>query len=244
MKELGKKYQNFVIKKKIDINGQGEEFVEYESEQPVPLLEDLFKEFKGKPFLFDVEMKVRKLEFDWRETGTILGKLIREYGIENQIIVSSFDFFMLYELTKEFPSINSGFQYDPKMSKGIQNANKWFEEVPEIKDDQKILEKHKENFPRFLLEANLVGKVVKSTMAKFDYSVIDEETIEKFHQRDMAIGIYTIFPIVVKPAKPLTKEETFRIIDNLYNKAVDWIVTDEPLTIRNYLDSFNAVTLG
>jgi len=223
------------IQKRLDYNTQGK-FVDFEDEQPIALLEDLFLMVKGKDFLLDVELKVRMPEWEWRETGTVVAKLVREHGMENQCFFTSFDFFMLYELEKEYPGLQSAFQYDENMAKGLDEANEWFEKVPEAKADQKKFNANKKNFPRFVMEANVIGKLTNNTGAKFDYSVVDNDTIEKFLNRNYVVAIYVIYPRILKVHKVLTDEEQERIVDQLVKRKVNWMVTDEPVKLLAYLE--------
>jgi len=166
--------------------------------------------------------------------------------MEDQVVIMSFDFFMLYELEKEYPGLDSGFQYDEKMAKGLQHSNEWFEKVPEARPDQEVFEKNKDNFAHFVMEANVVGKLVSSTCAKFEYTVLDDDSIRKFKEKSYAVGIYTIFPRIVQMPKKLDDEEMESVITQLVNRKVDWLVTDDVIMLLSYFQkrSIPSVSLG
>lgn len=175
----------------------------YEKEERIPLLSDVLEEIRGKDVFMDIEMKTPLPDWSKRKTGTEVAKLIRKQAVENQVIVSSFNFFMLYCLEKEFPQLGSGFAYDDNMPLGNRILN-------------------------WVMERNLVGRFVHSDLAVVEHTLIDEDTIEKYHAKKMRVGTYTLFPLTPE-GRESERESVYEAeVSRLKRLAVDWIETDDP----------------
>ncbi|MEM7103483.1 MAG: glycerophosphodiester phosphodiesterase family protein [Bacteroidota bacterium] len=175
----------------------------YPKEERIPLLSEVLEEVKGKEFFMDVELKAYSPKWSKRDTGTETAKIIRSLEMEDQLVCTSFDFFMLYTLEKEHPKINSGFAYDDDMPISAKWLNK-------------------------LMEFNLIGRFVNSNLSCVEYTLIDEDTVKKYHSRDMAIGTFTLFPLTPSDKAHEKYEHYAREVKRLAALGVDWIETDDP----------------
>ena len=61
-------------------------------------------------------------KFSRRHWGEEVAKVIHKCGVAGQVIVISFDFFMLKELEKEYPGLQSGWAYDDGMASSLKEA--------------------------------------------------------------------------------------------------------------------------
>jgi glycerophosphoryl diester phosphodiesterase len=225
------------VQKTIDATGQGD-MISYAEAQPIPLLEEVLERF-SRDLLINIELKAYKPMWSRRRLGRHTARVIRDTGAFNRVICTSFDFFMLRDLEKEYTGIHSGFAYDDGMSEGFGDANDWFERSPQISGDRLDVQAAREQggFMRWVLEANLVGKAVGSTVVDCEYTTLDNDSIEKFHARDMAVGTYCLYPYDVKYVKnPLTEVEEHRLIENLMFHKVDWMETDDPDKLRQVVN--------
>ncbi len=196
------------VQKTIDATGQGD-MINYADAQPIPLLEEVLERF-SKDLLINIELKAYKPMWSRRRLGRHTARVIRKTGTIDRVICTSFDFFMLRDLEKEYAGIHSGFAYDDGMSESLGEANDWFERSPEISGDRLDVNAAREQggFMRWVLEANLVGKAVGSTVVDCEYTTLDNDSIEKFHAKDMAVGTYCLNPYDVRLVKrPLTEAE-------------------------------------
>jgi len=214
-------------KKVVDVTGNGQ-MREYESEQPISLLEDVLNEFKGKDFILDVELKAYKPMYSRRHVGTETAKVIRATGTASQLVVTSFDFFMLHTLENEYPGLESGFAYDDGFAASLGQSNTWFEMTPEIAAEKHLQPHNDESFLHFIIEANIVGKIIGSTVVNLEYTLLDDDTVQKFHKKGMAVGTYTLYAEDLRTVKkPLNEEQYLNLISNLFVQRVDWIETDD-----------------
>ncbi len=202
-----KELQTLTVQKSIEVDGG---MRHYEKEERIPLLSDVLEEIKGKDFFVDIEMKAYAPRWTKRRTGREVAKIVRATGIEDQVVCSSFNFFMLNHLENEHRSIYSGFAYDDVIPLSCKWIN-WF------------------------MERNLVGRFINSNIAVVEYTLIDEDSIAKYHKKNMGVGTYTLFPLT-----PLGKEhENYDHYPNevkrLTKLGVDWIETDDPQKVYDLI---------
>jgi glycerophosphoryl diester phosphodiesterase len=222
------------VQKTIDATGEGD-LVTYENAQPIPLLEEVLDRFSSD-LLINIELKAYKPMWSRRHLGRHTAEVIRKTGTINRVIATSFDFFMLRDMEGEFPGIHSGFAYDDGMSEHLGDANDWYERTPAISGDRMDINtaKDKGGFMRWVLEANLVGRAVGSTVIDCEWTTLDNDSIEKFHNKGMAVGTYCLNPYDLKYVeKPLTDAEEYKLVENLMAHKVDWMETDDPEKLRD-----------
>ncbi|WP_303906931.1 glycerophosphodiester phosphodiesterase [Thiohalomonas denitrificans] len=206
--------------------------ISYGREERIPLLEEILDEFSGK-LLMNIEMKAYAPRWYRRHTGTEVARVIRRCGAANSVVVTSFDFFMLWYLEREFSGLHSGFAYDDGMLG--EKAGEWFERIPEIRTDLSKAPGNQNgvSFLNFLLEANTVGRLIDSTLVDADYTLIDSDTVERFHARGMLVGAYTAFPLDTRFAR-YSDEEPLEVVRRLTEQQVDWIETDDPEQLQDF----------
>ncbi len=195
-----KELQTLSVQRSIEVDG-GLRY--YEKEEKIPLLSDVLEELRGRDFFVDIEIKAYRPRWSKRRTGSEVAKIVRATRTENQVVCSSFDFFMLYFLEKEHRSIYSGFAYDDD----IPLSFKWI---------------------NWAMERNLVGRFVHSNLAVIEHSLIDEDSIAKYQKKNMNVGTYTLFPLT-PPGKENEKYDYYADeVRRLARLGVDWIETDNP----------------
>ena len=212
------------IRKQVDM-GEGR-VVSFPSEERIPLLEEVLEEFKDK-LLMNVEMKAYAPHWSRRHTGSEVARIIRRCAAENSVIVTSFDFFMLYCLEKEYPGLHSGFAYDDGMMEN--RVGEWFQKVPEIETDLAKAPGNQTDisFLNFLLEANAVGAVIGSTLVDVEHTLIDSDTVANFREKGMLTGAYTVFPLDTRFVR-FPEEDQAEVVRRLMQRRVDWMETDDP----------------
>jgi glycerophosphoryl diester phosphodiesterase len=212
------------IRRKVDM-GEGK-IVTFPSEERIPLLEEVLDEFKGR-LLMNVEMKAYAPNWGRRHTGTETARIIRRCRAEKSLVITSFDFFMLHCLEQECPGLESGFAYDDGMMDN--QIGEWFRRVPEIATDLAKLPGNQNDlsFLNFVMEANAVGKAIGSTLVDTEYTLIDADTVAKFHARKMRVGAYTLFPLDTRFVR-YPDEDQLEVLRRLKSAEVDWIETDDP----------------
>ena len=222
--------------------------------EPIPTLEEILDQFADN-LLINVEMKAYRPEWDRRETGTEVAKVIRKCNASERVIVTSFDPYMLWYLEREYAGLHSGFAYDDGMEINLDlffdkfNDNEVLQDVssfasryiPGAKEIGSVIKGvaswlTSERFVTFIAEMNAIGKLIDSTVIDIEHTLIDNDTIEKFHKKEMSVGAYTFFSTDPGFPDTLTPDQQEARILELARLKVDWIETDDPGRVRNILD--------
>jgi len=169
----------------------------------IPLLEDVLEIIKGKDFFVDVELKAYAPRWSKRKIGREVGEIVKRMEILEQVVCTSFNFFMLYDLEKKHRAVQSGFAYDDNMPLSIKRLNK-------------------------LMESNIIGKLVHSNAVCSEHTLIDEDTIKKYHERNMKVGTFTLYPLMPDEMPEDKKAYFSEEVKRLARLGVDWIETDQP----------------
>lgn len=215
------------IQKRIDMGGG--RIITYPTEQRIPLLEEVLDEFNGK-LLMNIEMKAYAPQWVRRHTGSEVAKTIYRCGAADSVIVTSFDFFMLFYLERELPGLHSGFAYDDGM---VDNAiGEWFRRVPEIATDLAKAPGNQNDisFLNFVLEANAVGAAIGSTLVDVEHTLIDVDTVDKFKAKNMLVGAYTLYPLDTRYVRDAGEDQA-AVLQRLIERRVDWLETDDPVKV-------------
>ncbi|KAA3638956.1 MAG: hypothetical protein DWQ02_04380, partial [Bacteroidetes bacterium] len=143
----------------------------YNGPANIPLLEDVLETIKGKDFFVDIELKAYVPSWGKRKIGREVAKIVKAMDLLDQVVCTSFNFFMLYDLEKVYRPTPTGYAYDDNMPLSMKMLN-------------------------WLMEANVIGKLVYSNAVCSEYTLIDEDTIEKYHKRNMQVGCFTLYPLM------------------------------------------------
>lgn len=204
------------IQKEIMVDGG---LMTYPREEKIPLLKDVLQAVKDsgdKDFYMDIEMKPPLPRFSERRLGTEVAQIVRQLEMEKQVVSTGFDFFKLHALEKEHRAVYTGFAYD---------------------DDTFQNKKYLVLLNR-LMEWNFVGRFIHSNAANVEFTLIDHDSIQKYHNRGMAVGTYTPFPLL-PPGEEYRGPRDFMYYKNkvlrLASLGIDWIETDDPETVHNIL---------
>jgi glycerophosphoryl diester phosphodiesterase len=192
--------QQIQILKEIEVDGG---MRTYEKPESIPLLVDVLEALKGKDFFIDVELKAYKPSWKRRKIGRKVANIISRMNMTEQLMCTSFNFFMLRDLEKEDRSILSGFAYDDDMPISMNRLN-------------------------WLMESNIIGRWVHSNAVCSEYTIIDEDTVKKYHDLGMKVGSFTLYPLTPQEMPANKKAHYSKEVKRLANLGVDWIETDQP----------------
>lgn len=197
----------------------------------IPLLEEVLAEYSGK-LLLNIELKAYSPKWERRETGAATARIAGKY--RESVFSTSFDPFMLYTLEQEDADLVSGFTYDDGMTIDFSQWSQ-LKNLPRGLQFVNALNGLGRNFITFLAEGNLIGDLLNSTVIGIEHTLIDDDTIAKFHKRSMAVGTYTFFSTDPTYPNPLTDEQQKARIRELAAQRLDWIETDDPAKVLEAL---------
>jgi glycerophosphoryl diester phosphodiesterase len=182
----------------------------YEREEPIPLLAEVLAEVGGK-LAFNIELKLDYQRWWHVEVGPVVAKLIADAGIEDRVIVTSFDPRKLRAASRVRPHLPVGFCFDDTM---LDFANR-------LLDSRRMLGR--------LLDSDLVGRALGTRVVGAEHTLVGESTVRRLHRRGVAVGTHTIFPIGSTTGKRIapsavTEAEVHRLVE----LGIDWIESDDP----------------
>ena len=187
----------------------------------IPKLIDLFKlankenykdvflnlEVKSNPNLNDVTPEPKEM------VATIL-KDIKDYNLEDRIVVTSFDWRILYELKKQNPNVLRGFltlqQNLGSTKKNIYENSPWINKTFSLEE-------------LFLLP-NIIKSIEGHVWSAF-YRDITKQNIELAHKHGLAVNVWTVN----------REQDIIRMIEY----GVDGIITDYPKKVQEICKSKN-----
>ncbi len=175
----------------------------YSGPSHIPLLEEALETIKGKDFFVDIELKAYVPSWAKRKIGREVAKIVKAMDVLDQVVCTSFNFFMLYDLEKVHRPTPTGYAYDDNMPLSMKMLN-------------------------WLMESNIIGKMVYSNAVCSEYTLIDKDTIDKYHRRDMKVGCFTLYPLMPGEIPEAQKAQYSSQVKRLAALGVDWIETDEP----------------
>lgn len=205
----------------IDHTGS-EVIVDYETEERIPLLAEVFAELGGS-LLFNVELKLDTPSWS-TAVGIAAAREVAAHGLEDRTILTSFDLRKLRALHKSEPRIATGFCFDDGMLGVFGPVQEWLGRTTTNRLLQRLLRSH---WSRFVLETDVVGA---------EHTLVSEREVNAIRQYGLALGAYTIFPVGSTTGKPITKAASDPAeARRLAQLGVDWIETDDPERLQELL---------
>jgi glycerophosphoryl diester phosphodiesterase len=217
-------------------NARGEDVVlEFEREEPISLLEEVLSELGGK-CLMDVELKPAIPSHAEREVGAQAAEIVVRAGVADDVVITSFDFFKLAAAEEVSPALHTGFAYDDGFFDTFEGFLRSLPELPgpfaRAAGNQNV-----ETILGWLAGLNSVGRFIGSTVVNAEATLLDGDTVARFHERSMPVGAYTLFPLDTTAVKQLLsdEEEVARAL-RLAAAGVDWFETDDPARLLAILE--------
>lgn len=216
-------------------NAKGEDVtLTFDREERISLLEEVLSELVGKAAI-DVELKPAVPNRAERDVGAFTAEVIDRVGVGDQVVITGIDFFKLAAAEEARPALNTGFAYDDNSFDGLEGFLRQLPELPSAlaraSGNQNV-----ETILNWLTEINAVGRFIGSTAVSMEITLIDDDTIGRFHERGMVVGAYTIFPLDTSSVKrPKPEDEEIARVRELAAQGVDWFETDDPEKLLNAL---------
>ncbi|MCM1981447.1 glycerophosphodiester phosphodiesterase [Lyngbya confervoides] len=198
--------QDLTIRRTLDV---GDKVIDYGREEKIALLENVLEELRGK-LVVDIEIKAYSLDFGQRRTGSEVAHLIRRMSLEKDVFVTSFNLWPLLWLERCYPGIESGFTYSPVFIKNSLLRN--------------------------LMESSWMGKRVGSTLTNMSLNMFDEDTVERVHEKGLAIGAWTVFSQDSKwLGDKISSDKELQLVQSLTQRGIDYFITDDPVRLKGVL---------
>jgi glycerophosphoryl diester phosphodiesterase len=201
----------------------------YERTERIPLLEEVLAELADKVAI-NVELKITGRR--WWETavGAVVAEELARAGAMHRVIVTSFDPRKLRAAARARPELAIGFAFDDSM---LDFAAPVLDRLPLLATELSTLDRRPHANGRRVLgriiDGGLVGRALDTRVVGVEHTLVGPRTVQRMHERGVAIGTHTLFPIGSTTGKRIDEsataaEEALR----LAALGVDWIETDDP----------------
>lgn len=220
----------------VDVHG-ARVIVRYEREETIPLLAEVLAEIAGKVAI-NIELKLNVLGWWQTEVARVVAAVVGEARAEHNVILTSFDPRKLRAATAAHPDLATGFCFDDTM---LDFAGPLLDRLPQLRHRLSLpADGHiRTNARRLLsriLDSNLLGRILGSRLVGAEHTIIGSETVKRLHERGIAIGTHTLFPLGSTTGKPISPSAmTAAEVDRLVALGVDWIESDDPERLQRMI---------
>ena len=207
----------------IDVHGN-QVRITYEQEERIPLLAEILAEVASSVAI-NVELKLDMPVWWQVEVATITAKVIADAGVEDRVIVTSFDPRKLRALARAMPNLAHGFCFDDTM---LNFASGIFSRLPASWSAQRTLGR--------LIETNVMSRLLGTRLVGAEHTLVGKETVRRLHLQGIAIGTHTLFPLGAMGTKQIAPSAvTEAEVERLAELGVDWIETDDPERLQKLI---------
>jgi glycerophosphoryl diester phosphodiesterase len=201
----------------------------YDRPERIPLLEEVLAEVAGKVAI-NVELKLTGRRPWETAVGTVVAEEIARAHALHRVIVTSFDPRKLRAAVRARPELAVGFAFDDSM---LDFAAPLLDRLPLVATQLATLDRRPHGNGRRLLgrivDAGIVGRLLDTRVVGAEHTLVGPRTVERMHQRGVAIGTHTLFPIGSTTGKRIpASASTAAEVERLVALGVDWIETDDP----------------
>ncbi len=222
------------------LDARGAEVVtRYECEERIPLLAEVLAEI-APHVAINVELKLDGARWWQVEVGAVAARVIAEAGAEDRVIVTSFDPRKLRAATQIAPALAVGFCFDDSMldfagplldrlRRGVAGPYSRIERELQRPDDDRRPFHHGRRMLARLVDANVIGRLLRSRLIGVEHTLIGRDTVRRLHAQGVAIGTHTLFPLGSTTSKSIAESaSTATEVERLVAIGVDWIESDDP----------------
>ncbi|MEB3226103.1 MAG: glycerophosphodiester phosphodiesterase [Synechococcus sp.] len=186
----------------------GKQLYHYPRPEKIPLLEEVLQELRGK-LLINIEIKAPRLNLQQRRTGIAVAQLIERLNLQQEVFVTSFSLWSLIWLKVTQRPIETGILYSPLVAKNP--------------------------FLQKFTESHLLEKILDASLVSLNVNLFKQQTIQRLHQSQLAVGAWTIFSPPHKSTNSKKLEQELAQIDRLVQQNIDYFITDHPRKLQEHL---------
>ena len=197
---------------------------------------------KNSGLLMILEMKPSFSLYNFelsKETGRAVAKMVKEMGLEKQVILSSFDALKLYHARKEFNKLNVCFLVTKnywKRADLLKYSKANLENIDGLKECVKNTSG--EDYGSFILESGAVCKAINASSLDMNFGIYNNprysnktfEMFKKNYGANFSYGAWTIYEMRLSEKE---RAESEAVVQMLIDNGVDRLYTeDTPRLLR------------
>jgi glycerophosphoryl diester phosphodiesterase len=207
----------------------------YDTEERIPLLAEVLTEIAAKAAI-NVELKLDMARWWQVHVAAATTKVIHDLGVEDRVMVTSFDPRKLRAAARASRTIALGFCFDdgtfnfvgPVLDR-IQRA------TAATPDDARPFHNARRLLSR-VVQSNWVGRFLETHAIGAEHTLVDKHTVDGLHAQGVPLGVHTIFPIGSTTGKAIpTSSSSKAEVERLCEIGVDWIETDDPERLQQLI---------
>ena len=201
----------------------------YDRPERIPLLEEVIAEIAGK-LVINVELKLSGRRWWETDVGAVVAEELARLGVLDRVIVTSFDPRKLRAAARARPELAVGFAFDDSM---LDFAAPLLDRLPLLATELSTLDRRPHPNGRTLLgrivDNGIIGRLLETRVVGVEHTLVGPRTVARMHERGVAIGTHTLFPIGSTTGKRIDpRADSLAEIERLVELGVDWIETDDP----------------
>lgn len=207
----------------------------YEREERIPLLAEVLSEIASK-LAVNVELKLDMARWWKVDVAGATAKVIHDLGVEDRVMVTSFDPRKLLAAARASRKLALGFCFDDGMFNFIGPiADRILRAAQPHEDDHRPFASARRLLSR-VVESNWVGRFLRTHAIGAEHTLVTKDTVDGLHAQGVPIGTHTIFPIGSTTGKAIPSSSSSRAeVERLCTIGVDWIETDDPERLQTVI---------
>jgi len=200
----------------------------YEKEERIPLLAEVLTEITPKAAI-NVELKLDMARWWKVDVAAATADVIHECGVEDRVMITSFDPRKLMAAGKASNRIPLAFCFDDGMFNLIGPIIDRIVRAAAVdEDDHRPFHNARQLLSR-VVKSNWVGRYLRTHAIGAEHTLVSKETVDGLHEQGVPLGVHTIFPIGSTTGKAIPGSSSSREeVERLCEIGVDWIETDDP----------------
>jgi glycerophosphoryl diester phosphodiesterase len=210
----------------------------YEKEERIPLLAEVLTEIAPKAAI-NVELKLDMARWWHVDVAAATAKVIHDLGVEDRVMVTSFDPRKLLAAGRASERIALGFCFDDGMFNFVgpllDRVQSRLQRAAAVDGDDRPFRSARRLLSR-LVQSNWVGRFLHTHAIGAEHTLVDRDTVDGLHAQGVPLGVHTIFPIGSTTGKAIPSSSSSHAeVERLCEIGVDWIETDDPERLQNLI---------
>jgi len=217
----------------INPNG-GPVMARYEKEERIPLLTEVLAEIAPKAAI-NVELKLDMARWWQVDVAAATAKVIHDLGVEDRVVITSFDPRKLRAAARASRSIALGFTFDDGMFNFVGPLLDRLQRAAAAEGDSRPFHSARRLLSR-LVQSNWVGRFLETHVIGAEHTLVGKDTVDGLHAQGVPLGVHTMFPIGSTTGKAIpTSSSSKSEVERLCEIGVDWIETDDPERLQQLI---------
>lgn len=207
----------------------------YDREERIPLLAEVLDEIAPKAAI-NIELKLDAARWWQVEVAAATAKVIHDLGVEDRVMVTSFDPRKLMATGKASNRIALGYCFDDGMLNFLGPLlDRVARAATTDEHDHRPFHRARRLLSQ-LVQSNWVGRLLQTHAIGAEHTLVGKDTVDGLHAQGVPLGVHTMFPLGSTTGKAIPRtSESHAEVERLCAIGVDWIETDDPERLQRLI---------